>query len=224
LTSLGLEERTDLQRLVVNSPFDYAKQQLVYLTPEKETQVDVPGAQFSLDELERVLLAAEGRALVLFTARTELDFAAEELIRRGLPHQVLVQERTSNKQVLVDEFKRDTSSVLLATKSFFTGVDFPGETCSVVVLAKFPLPQFNALCRAQVAWWRKRGFPDWYDREGTLIARQAVGRLIRTERDHGVIALLDQRAGMHDKLMNAVTGSYVTRQVEDVKTWLHSRT
>lgn len=223
LKSLGLEDASPLQVVTVNSPFDYAKQQLLYLTPEKETEVDVPGARFSLNELERILRATQGRALVLFTARAELDYAADVLQRRGLPHQVLIQEKVSNKQILVEEFKRDTSSVLLATKSFFTGVDFPGETCSVVVLAKYPLPQYNALCRAQIAWWRKRGFANWYDREGTLVARQAVGRLIRTERDHGVIALLDQRPGMHDKIVSACAGSYVTQDVEDIKRWLHTK-
>jgi ATP-dependent DNA helicase DinG len=222
LKSLGLEDSEALVFVTVNSPFDMAKQQLVYLTPEKDTQVDVPGAQYSFQELKRVLEASDGRSLVLFTARTELEHAADEFQRSDFPHSVLVQERVSNKQLLVDEFKRDTSSVLLATKSFFTGVDFPGETCSVVVLAKYPLPQYNVLCRAQVAWWRSRGFPNWYEREATLVARQAVGRLIRTESDHGVVALLDQRPGMHQKIIDACAGSYVTRDVEDVKKWLHT--
>lgn len=223
LKSLGLEDASPLHFVTVNSPFDYAKQQLLYLTSEKDTEVDVPGARFSVDELKRVITATDGRALVLFTARAELDHAADELRRSSLGHQVLVQEQSSNKQILVDEFKRDTSSVLLATKSFFTGVDFPGETCSVVVLCKYPLPQYNTLCRAQVAWWRKRGFPNWYEREGTLVARQAVGRLIRTETDHGVVALLDQRAGMHDKIVSACAGSSVTYEINDIKNWLTSQ-
>lgn len=222
LKSLGLDDSEALMFVTVNSPFDLAKQQLVYLTPEKDTQVDVPGAQFSMDELTRLLSATDGRALVLFTARTELEYAAEELQRRDIGHQILVQDRGANKQILVDEFKRDTSSVLLASKSFFTGADFPGEACSAVILVKYPLPQWNSLCRAQVAHWRKRGFHSWYDREATLVARQAVGRLIRTESDHGVVALLDQRPGMHDKIMAACQGSYVTRDVSDVKKWLAS--
>lgn len=222
LKSLGLEDASPLQFVTVNSPFDMAKQQLLYITPEKDTQVDVPGAQFSVDELKRLLLQSGGRSLVLFTARAELDHAYDELSRMGdFPHTVLVQEKASNKQVLVDTFKNDTSSVLLATKSFFTGVDFPGETCSVVVLVKYPMSQYNTLCRAQIAWWRGRGFPNWYEREGTLVARQAVGRLIRTEKDHGVVALLDQRTKMHDKIVAACSGSHVTRDLGDVSKWLH---
>jgi Rad3-related DNA helicase len=220
LSSLGLDDAEGLRTLCVNSPFNYGRQQLVYLTSEQNTEIDVVGARFSLDELERLLAATQGRALVLFTARGELDYAAEELQRRNTGHRILVQEAAANKQILVDEFRSDTNSVLLATKSFFTGVDFPGETCSAVVLAKYPLPQFNTLCKAQIAWWRGRGYPNWYEREGTLIARQAVGRLIRTEHDRGVIALLDQRKGMHDKIMAACTGSYVTRDVKDVARWL----
>lgn len=220
LASLGLDGDENLTALCVSSPFDYAAQQLVYLTPEQDTEVEVVGARFSLDELFKVLWATKGRALVLFTARSELDYAAEELVRRDFDHHVLVQEHRANKQVLVDQFTRDTSSVLLATKSFFTGVDFPGETCSAVILCKYPLPQFNTLCRAQIAWWRGRGFPNWYERQGTLIARQAVGRLIRTEKDRGVIALLDQRKGMHEKIVQACAGSYVTQDLGDVERWL----
>jgi Rad3-related DNA helicase len=215
--SLGLKPTATV---MVNSPFDYAKQQLVYFSDLTRPPVDVPGAQFSVDELEKLLEASDGRSLVLFTARSELDFTAEELQRRGFPHEILVQEKSSNKQVLVEKFKEDKHSVLLATKSFFTGVDFPGETCSLVVLAKYPLPQYNALCRAQIEWWRKRGFHDWYDREGTLVFRQAIGRLIRTEKDHGVVAFLDQRIGMREKAANVCAMSPVTNNVDDVRKWL----
>lgn len=220
IASLGL---TVDKTVMVNSPFDYASQQLVYFTNRQSAPVDVVGAQFSLDELEQLLCAADGRSLVLFTARTELDFAADELMRREFPHEILVQEKSSNKQVLVEKFREDKHSVLLATKSFFTGVDFPGETCSLVLLAKYPLPQYNALCRAQIAWWRKRGFPDWYDREGTLVFRQAIGRLIRTEKDRGVVAVLDQRQGMMDKAAEICRGSPMTMAVEDVKQWLSTK-
>lgn len=227
LKSLGLDDASSLMFVTVNSPFDMAKQQLVYLTPEKDTQVDVPGAQFSLDEMWKVLEASEGRSLVLFTARSELDYAAEELLRRGFPHQVLVQEKVSNKQVLVDEFKRDTSSVLLATKSFFTGVDFPGDACSVVVIAKFPFNQYNTLTRLRMLWWRRRGFLSLYEDESMQVFKQAVGRLIRSETDRGVIAILDQRVANPrenvSKLVGAevaLMGSSVTNQLSDVKDFL----
>lgn len=91
-------------------------------------------------------------------------------------------------------FKEDTHSVLLATKSFFVGIDVPGESLSLVALAKFPLPRFSAECRQQIAHWRTRGFSRWYEREALTIFQQASGRLIRSSGCKGVVALLDFRA------------------------------
>jgi ATP-dependent DNA helicase DinG len=109
-------------------------------------------------------------------------------------HKVLVQEKDSNKAKLAHEFKTDIHSVLLATKSFFVGVDVPGEALSVVVLAKFPLPRFSAECKQQISHWRSRGFSKWYEREALTVFQQAAGRLLRSSGCKGVVALLDFRA------------------------------
>ena len=226
--SLGV---TEYQTVVVDSPFTYAQQQLVYVTPGEAPVVDVYGARYSFEELLDVIHASSGRTLVLFTARAELDNAYEEmrdLKKRGLfPYSIYFQDKKTPKQKLVDQFKTDENSVLLATKSFFTGVDFPGATCTTVAICKFPLPQYNTLCRQQITWWRSRGFPKWYERESLLVFAQAAGRLIRSETDHGVVALLDQRCADSRTTvyktaeigLNA-TGSSVTQSLDTVREFL----
>lgn len=229
--SLGMVEYKTVQ---VDSPFAYATQQLVYVTPATAELVDVVGARYSIDELVDVIHASNGRTLVLFTARSELDHAYEELTdrrKRGqFPYPIHYQDKTTPKQKLVDAFKEDEHSVLLATKSFFTGVDFPGATCTTVAICKFPLPQYNTLCKQQITWWRGRGFPRWYERESLLIFAQAAGRLIRSESDHGVVALLDQRcADPRSNVYNtsqigiAATGSNVTQSLDTVRSFLHEK-
>lgn len=226
--SLGI---ADYRTVTVDSPFTYATQQLVYVTPATSPVVDVYGAKYAMDELVELIHASNGRTLVLFTARAELDAAYEDLTylqnTGHFPFPIYYQDKKTPKQKLVDAFKQDEHSVLLATKSFFTGVDFPGATCTTVAICKFPLPQYNTLCKQQITWWRTRGFPKWYERESLLIFAQAAGRLIRSETDHGVVALLDQRCADPKQTVYKTagigiqaTGSHVTNSLGDVKDFL----
>lgn len=227
--SLGFPEHETLKTA---SPFDYAAQQRIYITPgTQKISSEVPRAQYSFDELVDLIKASNGRALVLFTAKAELEECADWLRRlRAAGHfeyPILVQEKGVDKQELVERFKTDTHSVLLASKSFFTGVDFVGEACSLVVLCKFPLPRYDVVCRNQVTWWRERRYPRWYEREALTVFGQAAGRLIRANDDHGVVALLDQRVTRADERVyqtarigvNAL-GSGVIRSVDDVREFL----
>lgn len=219
--SLGVTDYTEIQ---VDSPFDYASKQLVYVTPgvASENVAPVVGAQFSFDELVSIINASRGRTLVLFTAKDELEYAAQAL-PHSIPYPILVQTDGCDKQALVDEFTHIEHSVLLGSKSFMTGVNFPGETCSTVVLCKFPLPQYNALCRQQIQHWKNRGYHKFYERESLLVFMQAAGRLIRAESDRGVVALLDRRAADKRERVYATasigiraTGSEVVHNVEAV--------
>jgi len=180
----------------VDTPFSLQTQQLVYITPATGTQVE--GARYDFQELLQLINASRGSALVLFTSRKELDYAAEQILRLKalghFPYEVFVQEKDSNKDKLMKGFKADTHSVLLATKSFFVGIDVPGESLSLVVMVKFPLPRFSAECRQQITHWKSRGFHRWYEREALTIFQQASGRLIRSSGCKGVVALLDFRA------------------------------
>jgi ATP-dependent DNA helicase DinG len=182
----------------VESPFDLKTQQLIYVTAGQDEPADVKGAQFSFNELLRLVEASKGRALVLFTSRKELDWAASQARfaqAQGLfPYRILVQEKDSDKAQLAADFKEDVHSVLFATKSFFTGFDAPGETLSMVAICKFPLPRYSVECRQQIAHWRSRGFSNWYTRAALTDLEQAFGRLVRSDDCRGVLALLDQRA------------------------------
>ena len=222
--SLGFHADTELK---LDTVFDLRNRQISYITQGKGEVVDVPGAQYSREELINLINAARGRTLVLFTARRELDEAAEYLLNSGeIKYKILVQTLDANKEKLAEEFRHDTHSVLLATKSFFQGVDMPSETLSLVVLVKYPLPQYNELCKNQIQWWRGRGFPNWYESKSMEVFQQAAGRVIRTETDFGVVALIDQRVASQNNISKTAVkavrslGSPVVRSVEDVAKFL----
>jgi len=215
--------------LNVDTPFQLQQQQLIYVTPANREQVE--GARYSFSELLDLINVSRGRALVLFTSRKELDWAAEQITKlKHMGHfqyPLYVQEKDSNKAKLMESFKNDTHSVLLATKSFFVGIDVPGESLSLVALAKFPLPRYSAECRQQIKHWASRGFPNWYAREALTIFQQASGRLIRSSDCKGVVALLDFRANdvtdnVYKTARLGVTslGSPVTQDVAAVKAFL----
>lgn len=213
----------------VDSPFNMQTQQLVYITPANREKVD--GAQYSFSELLDLINAAKGRALVLFTSRKELDWATEQITNLKhygrFPYQLLVQTKDADKQELVEKFKSDTSSVMLATKSFFVGIDVPGEALSLLPLVKWPNPRYDALCKQQVAHWRMRGFPRWYEREALTLFQQGSGRLIRSSGCKGVVAILDHRANDAEsnvfktaKLGVTTLGSPITQDIATVKAFL----
>lgn len=215
--------------LRVGSAFDMAQQQLIYITPANRDKVE--GAQYSFSELLDLTLAARGRSLILFTSRKELDYATEQLqYMRNMghfPYTLLVQTKDADKQQLMETFKSDINSVLLATKSFFVGIDVPGEALSHLALAKWPNARYDALCKQQIAHWRTRGFPRWYERESLTLFGQASGRLIRSSGCKGVVSLLDFRANDSEsnvfktaKLGVTTLGSPITQDISTVKAFL----
>jgi ATP-dependent DNA helicase DinG len=225
---VGFPEGPELR---VASAFNMQEQQLVYITRANRDRVDLKGAQYSFGEMLDLVLAARGRSLILFTSRKELDHATEqlELIRNmgRFPYKILVQTKDADKQKLMDEFKSDTHSVLLATKSFFVGIDVPGEALSFLGLAKWPNPRYDALCKQQVAHWRSRGFSRWYERESLTLFGQAAGRLIRSSGCKGVVGVLDFRANDAEsnvfktaKLGINTLGSPITQDIATVKAFL----
>ena len=183
--------------------------------------------RYSLNELLELINTAKGRTLVLFTSNKELEEALGFLSQQGLPYPIYAQGGSMSKQELVDAFMEDTNSILLGSKSFFTGVDFHGEACSLVFLVKFPNPRFDDLCRLRINWWNRSGYKTWYEREALSVFQQGAGRLIRKGDDFGVVAVLDKRAAdpkerVHVSVGKGVTamGSSVTSDINDVKEFL----
>lgn len=230
--SLGFPTHESLK---TESAFTYRDVQQVYVTPARTPVVDtVDRAQYSFEELVALLEASDGRALVLFTAKAELEDCAKRLQQLQAAgefnHPILVQSQGVDKQLLLEKFKTDTHSVLIASKSFFTGIDVSGQALSLVVLCKFPLAQFNVVCRKQIAHWKGRGYPNFYENRSLTTFQQAAGRLIRSSGDHGVVAILDQRVTRASEKVSQTAqigvralGSDVIRSTEDVRKFLASR-
>jgi ATP-dependent DNA helicase DinG len=162
---------------------------------------------------------AGGGALLLFTSNAAMRKAHRALESR-LPFDCLMQGTKANRK-LAEEFTSDPNSVLFATRSFFTGVDFQGDTCRLVIIDKLPFPvPSDPIVEARCENIKARGGNDFQEYTipvMVLTLKQGVGRLIRHRNDRGVMAILDPRLttkGYGTKILQALPEATRTEQAE----------
>jgi DNA polymerase-3 subunit epsilon/ATP-dependent DNA helicase DinG len=185
----------DAEELALGSPFDYESQVLLYLP----TDVPEPGQPYHQrtvnQSLAELVSATEGRTLVLFTSYSQLR-SVHSAISRPLAKQgitVYAQGMGASRNQLLENFRTTPKSILLGTRSFWEGIDVPGEALSCVVMTKLPFavpsdPVFAARSEELDDPFIQYAVPD-----AILRFRQGFGRLIRTKTDRGVVVVLDKR-------------------------------
>ena len=189
---LGLDRAREV---VVGSPYDFREQALLYV-PRVMPDPRADGfTERAAHEVLSLLALSEGRALVLTSSYRALEVLRER-IRGRVPYDVLVQGEAPRERLL-ERFRDEVGSVLIATATFWQGVDIPGESLSLLVIDKLPFsapgdPLHEARCEAVEAaggdWFRDFALPT-----AMLQLRQGFGRLIRGHDDRGTVAILDPR-------------------------------
>src|SRR5690606_27179858 len=148
-----------------------------------------------VEAVRPVLQASGGRAFVLFASHRALREAAELLREQG--EWPLFVQGEAPRHVLLQRFRESGNGVLLGAASFREGVDVAGEALSVVVIDKRPFAApDDPVCEARLQAIRRAGgnpFRDEQLPQAVIALKQGVGRLIRTERDRGVLVLCDPR-------------------------------
>ena len=183
--------------LIAGPVFDYAEQALLYqpALPAFDWRDKAPFYDAVAEEIARLLNVSRGRALCLFTSWTGLQQVHERL--SDLPWPLRAQGQHP-RNLLLDWFRKTPHSVLLATKSFWEGVDLPGDDLSLVVLDKLPFPTpsdplHEARTKALEEIEEGSSFRKYMLPLMTLTLKQGFGRLIRRTADRGVVAILDGR-------------------------------
>ena len=190
---LGFEDPETLQ---LGSPFDYPSSTLLAAVegiPEPSDREYLAGVAKAVTELT---LAADGRALALFTSNAALRKVAElvkpELEAAGIL--ALAQGVDGSPKQLTDQLKTNHRTLILGTASFWEGVDIRGEALSLLMISRLPFgvptdPVFRARSEQYDDPFGQYSLP-----AAILKFRQGFGRLIRDKTDRGVVALLDRRA------------------------------
>ena len=145
--------------------------------------------------LVSVSLATHGRMLVLFTSHDQLRRTASAISAPLAGDGILVidQSEGASRYALLEQFRTTEQAVLLGTRSFWEGVDVPGEALSVLVIARLPFDVPTDPIIAARAESFDSPFDEYHVPEAILRFRQGFGRLIRTRSDRGVVVCLDRR-------------------------------
>ena len=185
----------DADELAVGSPFDYKNSTMLYLVSD----MPEPGEQGYQRALEQGLMALcramGGKTLVLFTSYSQLRATAKVITPALAREDITVYEQSdgSSRRQLLENFKNAERGVLLGTRSFWEGVDVPGEALSCLAMVRLPFAVPTDPIFAARSETFEQAFTEYSVPDAILRFRQGFGRLIRTATDRGVVAVFDKR-------------------------------
>lgn len=209
LASWGLG--SDATTLDVGTPFEARTHGILYVARHLPPPGRDGASQQSVDELSRLINAAGGRTLGLFSSRRAAEEMADKL-RAVSPYKILLQGEDSLSS-LVEKFRDEESTCLFGTLGLWQGVDVPGRSLSLVVMDRIPFPRpDDPLLQARkeaVDAAGRSGFMEVAANHAALLMAQGAGRLLRSVEDRGVVAVLDPR------LKTARYGSYIRASMPD---------
>lgn len=210
------------EELIVPSPFDFAARAVLYVAEDMPEPTELGFDLACADRVAELVAITGGGAFVLCTSTQAMRSIALALDGR-VPGDLLVQG-DAPKHVLLDAFRRSTDATLVATMSFWEGVDVPGNALRLVVLDKIPFavptdPVVAARCAAIEANGGNP-FTEYSVPSAAITLKQGFGRLIRTREDAGVVALLDRRAvrrGYGKRLLATLPPARRLTHIEEVR-------
>jgi ATP-dependent DNA helicase DinG len=215
---LGVREADEL---CVPGEFDYASQTLLYL-PKRMPPPKSPGfaAAVAVEAID-ILRRTRGRAFVLFTSYAVMRAVHRE-VEVAVPYPVLLQGQAP-RSTLLQMFRSTPNAVLLATSSFWQGVDVVGEALSCVIVDKLPFASpGDPVTAARIDTVNAKGgdaFGDYQVPLAILTLQQGLGRLIRHRSDRGVLAVLDPRlrtTGYGRRFLSALPPAPVTHDLDAI--------
>lgn len=181
------------------SPFNYDEHAMIYYTedmphPSHERKRFI---ERGIDEIVRILEISKGKALILFTAKSDMLEVYEGLKER-VPYRVLMQNGSASQSDTIAEFKKDVNSVLLGTGTYWEGISVEGIALSNLIIFKLPFPVPEPIIDYKTSICQD-GLMEVLVPEMIIKLKQGIGRLIRSEKDFGIVSIIDSRVGEKSK-------------------------
>ena len=219
---LGLERSTSAQFVKLPPEFDYRRQAILYLPRRMPDPRSIDFTAAAAREIINILEATKGRAFVLFTSYAALR-AIQQIAEIELPYPIFVQG-SAPRSTLLEQFRTTPNAVLLATSSFWQGVDVMGDALSCVIIDKLPFASpGDPITAARIEAIADRGgqpFGEYQVPLAILTLLQGLGRLIRHRDDRGVLAVLDPRLqtmGYGRRFLASLPPAGITREIADIE-------
>jgi Rad3-related DNA helicase len=208
------------------SPFDYRENVRLYIS-ETAPFPDTKNRNYIAaitDEIEKLLLASNGHAAVLFTGYDALGRVHAELSKRRLPFPVFKLEKSTSNAI--ERFKASGNGVLFASGAMWEGIDIPGDALSMLIIVKLPFAVPDPISE-----YERTQYPNFGAYLNSVIVpemliklKQGFGRLIRTVKDTGCVAILDCRANSRgnyrERILNALPDCFVTSVISELEAFL----
>ncbi len=222
----AVSTESEVRELTVDSPFDFERRALLYLPKDLPAPNAPDFAQAMAERAQHLIDASDGGAFVLTTSIRAMRSLHRLLSASNQGRPVLVQGQAP-KQSLLATFRTQPHCVLVATLSFWEGVDVPGEALRLVVLEKVPFSvPSDPVLQARAAALQEAGrnaFTELFLPLAQMTLKQGFGRLIRTTRDRGVVALMDCRVhqrGYGQRLLKQLPPARRTTDLDETLAFL----
>ena len=219
---LGIESTDEV---LLPSPFYFEEQAVLYVPRQMPDPPDPSFVDHAAEEIVKILQVSEGRAFVLFTSYANMNGVAERIAGR-VDYPLFIQGEAP-KGALLETFRQTPHAVLLATASFWQGVDVVGEQLSCVVIDKLPFASpGDPVVGARIDRLRKSGgnpFGEYQVPVAVLTLKQGLGRLIRSANDTGILAVLDSRLvrkGYGRRFLDSLPPARLVHELAEVKRFM----
>jgi ATP-dependent DNA helicase DinG len=177
------------------SHFDFKRQALMYIPRDLPIPSSRDFAPVVAQRIIEILKITEGRALLLFTSHLNMNMVHRTI--KGMTAYKIYKQGDAPRSMLLDKFREDTNSVLLATGSFWQGVDVPGEALSCLLIDKLPFDSpGDPIVGARIESIQEQNgnpFMEYQLPSAIISLKQGLGRLIRQSSDRGILTILDRR-------------------------------
>lgn len=210
-----------------SSPFDYDKNTMLYISPN----MPYPGhskeerrryAEAAIAEITKLLAVTDGKALILFTAKSDMTYVYGRLTNEKMPYKLFIQNDSSSQKRRLEKFRADTNSVIIGSGTFWEGINIEGESLSQVIIYKLPFPVPDPINEYKMSLSNdpimEVAVPDMI-----IKLKQGAGRLIRSAADKGIVSILDPRVNIKSRAaykgmtLNALPEKHITEDLTELQ-------
>ena len=225
-SAIGLDKivgKSVLKEFPEKSPYDYDNNSILYcpndvVSPKAEKELYLSDITSRIEELLEI---SGGKSLILFTSKGDMNFVYEHIDKSKFDFPIYVQGQSAGVKDLKEKFERETLSCLLATGSFYEGVDIKGSSLSQVIITKLPFSVVDPVMDYKASEYTD-GFFKVYLPDMITKLKQGTGRAIRGEEDTAIISILDSRVHDYNNrydniIFDSLPFSNVTTDIEEVR-------